>query len=448
MPEFRYIGINTRGKPVQGTLHADSRWQAKRRISELAAELGLSVRSVQQRATYWYKVRRRDNARPIRGEQRAFSKEELETALVRMGFQVLAVRRKLVEWPARVPTGDIVVFMRICADLLREKIPYDDVLSLVAHDLQNRTLREAVREIQKDLRLGKDGRQVYSKHEKVFGRFTSYMMALASTSGNMVEMYENTAKLLERNAALKKNIRSVIYMPTIVLVSILLTTVFYLMYIFPKLTEMLVRYDIPLPPLSKATMDVGHFLLHNWIWLLVATALPTIGLIRYLRTDRGRYLRDKWILRVPVVGSLLHKMSIEVFCRVFHSMYTGSGDNISVIRTAAESCRNSYIENEIKSTVLPLMLKEGRGFVESLEKTRAFTRTALYRLRSGEESGTIRDAALQLADYYERETSYRMTRVVELINLVVSIVVTLLIVILTLISSEIGFIKPPSPFAR
>jgi type IV pilus assembly protein PilC len=448
MPEFRYIGINARGKPVQGTVHADNRLEAKRRISELASELGFSIRTIQRRATYWYKVRRHDHAKPIRGEQKAFSKEELETALVRMGYQVLAIRRKLFELPGRVPTGDIVVFMRICADLLREKIPYDDVLTLAAHDLENRQLREAIREIQKDLRLGKEGKQVYGKHDKVLGRFTAHMMALASTSGSMVEIYQNTAKFLERNEALRKNIRSVIYMPTVVLISIILTTIFYVVYIFPKLTEMLVRYDIPLPPMTKATMDLGNFLQNNSLWLLLGAAVPVVALVHFLRTERGRYLRDKWVLKIPVIGPMLHKMSIEMFCRIFHAMYGGSGENISVIRTASESCRNTYIEKEIKNIVLPLMLKEGRGFVESLEKTKVFPRTALHRLRTGEESGTIREAAAQLADYYERETTYRMTRIVEWINLTVSIIVTLMIVVLTLISSEIGFIQPPSPFSK
>lgn len=448
MPEFRYIGINPRGKPVQGTVHADSRWEAKRRISEMAAELGLTVRAIQRRATYGYKVRRRDGTKAIRGEQKAFSREELETALVRLGYQVVAVRRKFFELPAKVPTGDIVVFMRICADLLREKIPYDDVLTLAGNDMPNRALREVIREIQKDLRLGKEGKQVYSKHEKILGRFTAQMMALASTSGNMAEIYENTTKFLERAESLKKNVRSVLYMPMIVLISIILTTAFYVAYIFPKITEMLVKYDIPLPPMSKATMDIGHFLQHNAVWLILAVVIPAAALTRFLRTERGRYLRDKWMIRIPGVGPLLHKMSVEVFCRIFYAMYSGSGENIAVIRTAVESCRNSYIEREIKETVLPLMLKEGRGFVESLERTRAFPRTALQRLHSGEESGTIRQAAQQLADYYERETSYRMARIVEWINLSVSIAVTLLIVLLTLVSSEIGFIKPPSPFSR
>jgi len=90
------------------------------------------------------------------------------------------------------------------------------------------------------------------------------------------------------------------------------------------------------------------------------------------------------------------------------------------------------------------MLREGKSFTECLEKTDVFPPNAINRFRSGEESGTLRKSALQLADYYEKETTHKMSRVVDFINLGVSILVTLLILILTLISSEIGLVSPSS----
>jgi len=164
--------------------------------------------------------------------------------------------------------------------------------------------------------------------------------------------------------------------------------------------------------------------------------------MRFFQTQKGRVMLHRFIISLPVVGSLLHKSSIEIFARVFHALYSGSGENINVIKTAASACRNSYIEQKINDEVLPSMLREGRSFTECLEKTGVFPANAIHRFRSGEESGTLRKSALQLADYYEKETTHKMTRVVDFVNLGVSVLVTILILILTIISSEIGLVSP------
>jgi type IV pilus assembly protein PilC len=167
-----------------------------------------------------------------------------------------------------------------------------------------------------------------------------------------------------------------------------------------------------------------------------------VALGLFFRTPRGRYLRDRFIIRIPVIGSLLHKTSIEIFARVFYALYSGSGENIPVIRVAAEACRNTYIERQVKEVVIPMMLKEGRGLVESLERAEIFTVTAISRLRSGQESGALRNTALQLANYYERETSYKMKNVVELINVIISMLIMVVMTALTLVSSETAVVRP------
>jgi type IV pilus assembly protein PilC len=214
------------------------------------------------------------------------------------------------------------------------------------------------------------------------------------------------------------------------------------MYIFPQMTNMLLKYKIEAPPLTKACINFSDFLQHNSVWLLLGIIIPVFLLARFYKTPKGRVFFHRIILSLPVVGSLFHKSSIEIFSRVFHALYSGSGENINVIKTAAEACRNAYIEQKIKDVVIPTMLREGKSFTECLEKTEVFPANAINRFRSGEESGTLKESAFQLANYYEKETTHKLTRVVEYINLSVSVAVTLLILMLTVISSEIGVVSP------
>ena len=365
-----------------------------------------------------------------------------------MGYQIIYVRRKLLDIKGGVPVQDVVIFIRLCADMLKQKFPYDEILQILSNDTENKTLRESIREIHKDLKLGKEGYQVYGRHSNVFGKFATHMLVIATTSGHMEEVYMSTAKYLERDLEFKKSLRSALFMPMIVFVAIILTFLFYIMYIFPKTSGLLTKYNIEVPPMTKASMILSTFLQNHFLVLSALVVIPLAIAAYYFRTPKGNIVFNRIIIGLPVIGSLVHKSSIEIFSRILHALYSGSGDNINVIKTAAEACRNSYIEKQVKEIVLPLMLREGKTFTECLAKTGVFPANALNRFRAGEESGTVRESALSLANYYEREISYKMTRVVDWVSLNISILVTLLIIIITLISSEVGFVTPTSMGGR
>ena len=447
MPEFRYQGTRASGRAVQGILNARSRREAKKRIQDICLRQHIQLTALHRKSTYTYKVQRgRD--KPVQGEQRAFCKEEVENGLRRLNLHVIRVGRKWLDFRLKPPSKDLVLFVRICADLLRERLPYEEALSLLVGDTQNRALSETIKEIQQDLKDGKDGQAVFGKHADVLGRFTAYMLSVASTSGNMAEIYDSTAKFLERNQEFKRSLKSALVMPSVILLALTAAVAYYVGYVFPATAELFVRFEMELPPMTRVTLGVSGFLRDNLVWLGPAFLGSIVSVGLFFRTPSGRYHLDRQIIRVPVIGPLLHKTSIEIFARVFHTLYSGAGENIAVIRVAAEACRNRYMEAQIVGVAVPMMLKEGVGLVESLERTGVFTATAISRFRSGQESGSLRHAALQLADYYERETSYKMKNAVEMVNVAISVLIMAVMMGLTMVSSETAMIKPKNPLIR
>ena len=441
MAEFRYQGVYVSGRSVQGVLNAETMKEAKSRVAKIAESRHFRVTALQKQVAFTYKVRK-GAEKPVQGEQHAFSKEEVEAALGRMGYQIIRVQRKLFDFRMKPPFSDVVSFIRLSADLLREKLPYDEVLQMMMNDVTSTSLKETIRDIQKDLRDGKDGEEVFGKHEKVLGKFAAHMLGVASKSGSMVEIYETAAKFLERDQQFKKDIRSALVMPAVTMVALFGAVAFYIGYVFPKTAGLFTKYNFELPPMTAATLQLSDFLQQNWFYLLGGLVLLGGVVFQIVRTPRGRLFVDRWMIRIPVVGGLLHKTSIEIFSRVFYALYSGSGENMEAIRIGAEACRNKYMEGRIKDVALPMMLKDGRGLVEALEATGVFTDTAISRYRSGSETGTIRKTALQLAEYYERDTSYRMKSVVDFINVNVSIIIMIIMIALTIVSSETATIKP------
>jgi type IV pilus assembly protein PilC len=444
MVELKFTALKPNGQAITGTVTAGSGTEGKRKIQKLVEKNKLKLNDVQKKSTYLYRVRRGKD-KPIRGEQKAYTKKEVEEALSRLGYNVLSVNKKLLDIQRKPPHNEIVTFVKISAELLNQKLGYGEILTLLTNDTQNATLRNTLKEIGNDLKKGADSEATFLKYQNIFGKFTAYMLGLASKSGNMAEIYIATAKFLERKQEFNKSLRSALITPMVTLFVLFLAVVFYVGYIFPETAKLFVRFGIELPPMTAFTLKISDFLIAN-PWLIAGVMfIPPIALFQFVKTKKGKLLFDEYLLKLPVIGSLIHKTLIEVFCRVFYTLYHGSAESIEPIRIAAEATGNSYFEQRIKNIAIPLMLKKGVGVTDAFEASGVFTETALSRIHSGEESGTIKNTALQLANYYESETVFRLKNLIEIIQVTIAMIIMIIMIALTLVSAETATVRPKTP---
>jgi len=444
MAEFRLTAVSPKGKLIKSEFEADSKRQAKNRVEKLSRKNGFEVKSIDKKQTFQYKVQKGAKD-PVTGEQEAYTKEEVEKALVKLGYKVIRINKKWFDFKGGVPQSEVVTFISLSADLLNQQLSFDEILDLLYEDTTNKRMKETIATIQKDLKDGKEGDEVYSKHEDVFGEFAAYMLSVASTSGNMAQVFESTAKFLERDAEFKSNLRRSLLMPAITVLATIGVILFYVGYIFPATAEAFVDMGIELPPMTAATLELSYWLQANWIILTLSFVIPIASAWYYFtQTPQGQLWKDKNIIKIPVIGDLMHKTSIEIFARVFYTLYSGSGQNIEVIKVAAEACRNKYMEKQIKEVAIKMMLKEGAGLIESLKATGVFTDTAISRFKLGAESGALKQNAKQLAQYYETQTTYKMDTVVDMISLGVNLFIMIALIAITIVSAESALVKPKS----
>lgn len=444
MIEVRFTAQKPNGQILSGTFTEPSFSDAKKKIQKLAEKNQLKIQKIEKKVSFIYKIKKGKD-KPIVGEQRAFNKEEVENALRKLGYEVISINRKLFDFNLKPPQQEIVSFVKISAELLEQKLPYSEILTLLINDIQNKTLKETLKQINSELKKGADSETTFLRYQSVFGKFTAYMLGLASKSGNMAEIYKATAKFLERQQEFRKNLRSALITPLVTLFVLFLAVIFYVGYIFPETAKLFVKFKIELPPLTASTLVISDFLMNNMLLVFLAIITPPIALWQFAKTKKGKYLVDKYLLKIPVMGPLIHKTLIEVFCRVFYTLYSGSAESIEPIRIAAEAAGNEYFESQIKNVAIPLMIKRGAGITESFEASGVFTETAISRFHSGEETGTIKNTALQLANYYESETVYRLKNIIELIQVFIAMVIMIVMIGLTLVSAETATISPKPP---
>lgn len=445
LKEFRYQGIKLDNKAlVKGSVYSHNKNGAKNQIQSLSKQHKFNIVKIEPKKTFLYSALN-STGKKINGEIESFTKEEVRNVLENLKYSKIKIQPKLFDFHFKPPFQEIVMFISMTSDMLKENMKYDDILKILSNDIKNKTFKTTIKNISRELRQGKDGESVFNKYSDIFGKFTSYMLGLASKSGNMSEIYKSISLHLQRQAQFKKDMKSAIFMPMVTVGFMALAFGYYFFKLFPQTTVMFTQFGIELPPLTKFTMGAVTFMKQYWYAFIITGIAPIIYFAVKWSSEKGKIARDKLLIKLPVIGILMHRMAIQVFFKVFSIIYTGSGNNIEIIQIAAEACGNKYMETRIKNITIPMMLKSGKGLVDALEESAVFNDTVISRLNAGAASGSIKNAATQIANYYEKDTEYRLKSIINLMDLLTAAFIFISMIFLILISAESAMVRPKSP---
>lgn len=436
--EYRIQARDQTGKVTQRFIYASSYFQARKKAKTITELNRATLVSLKRKKNYSYAVRRGN--KEITGVQNSFSRQEVISALERLGFKVRFVRRAF-EFKMAAATGELVSFIATSAKLLEQKMPYVEVLRIMANNVRDNYLKAALRDVLQDLKNGVDSKDAFVRQGKVIGEHTALMLGIASKSGNMTSIFQSVAQLVERQADFKKGLTSSLILPAVTSLTLLGAIGFYVIYLLPEMAEMLSPLTSKMPPLTQATLEFSAFIQEHFALLLVLSLSAIGGFYAYLFSPAGRMAFHRLVIRVPYVGRILRNTSVEIFCRVLGIVYTSSGENIDAIRIAGEASGNRFLDKQVKTIAVPLMLKYGTELAHALEQTTFFPDMVVSRFRTAGETGDVKSTSTQLADFYQMENQYSMKNLVSFIEVSISVIIMLALVFLTYLSSETATIR-------
>jgi len=391
-----------------------------------------------KKKTFVYRVRK--GAKVIDGYQTAYSRQEVLQSLRRLGFEIKYVRRHY-EFQGRASSKEIVSFVTTSARLLEQKMQYSEVLNIMVNNTRDSALKGAIRNIILDLKNGIDSRDAFIRQKKVFGEHVAIMLGIASKSGEMTSIFKSVAILVERQAEFRKGLISSLIMPAVTSITVIGAIAFYAIYLVPKMMHMLGPLMATTPPLTQMTLEFSEFLKDNYVWMSIFSCLLLAGFYAYLLTDNGKLMRDKFIVQIPYVGNILRNTSTEIFCRVFGIMYSSSRENIEAIQLAAEASGNSYMAYRIRTVSIPSMLRYGTELSKSLDAAGFFPELFISRFNTASETGTVKETALQVADFYQLENQFAMKNLLTFIEIFITVIIMAALIFLTILSTETASIN-------
>ena len=371
--------------------------------------------------TYAYQARDA-SGRIVTGIQDAINEDNAVTSLMSRGLMVLSLQKKADASKARkkawtVKETDTVLFTRQLATMIEAGISLVQALTALyeqSDPKRQRNLRQVISDVTTRVQGGETLHESIAKHPRVFNRLYVSMVKAGEHGGLLAEILDRLAGFLEASARLRKKVKSAMTYPVIVVCIAFSITTFLIVRVVPIFGEIFKDFGAKLPAPTQFLIDVSDFIRGNWYFLALAIGGTFFGLRVFLRSKRGRQLSDRWKLKLPVFGPLVHKICMSRFSRTFAQLIRSGVPILEVLDIVGGSSGNHVIEASIRTVSEDV--EKGDNLSVALSKKKIFPPMLLRMVAAGEATGKIDSMLEKMADFWDEEIEAMLDALTSLIE--------------------------------
>lgn len=291
-------------------------------------------------------------------------------------------------------------------------------------------MAETLQAVTEDLESGRDLSGALRRHPKVFPPLLASMVQVGEGSGQLEEAFLQISRYLTREKETADQIRSAMRYPTFVVVAITIAIAVITLLVIPAFEKLYRGAGVELPLPTRVILGVSNFAV-NWWWAIgLGGVALLLGWRAYVDTEAGRLVWDKFKLRLPVVGSILHRATLIRFCRGFAMGYGAGVPLIQSLAFTAQAVGNAFIEQRLGR--LRHSVERGDTLTRSAAASEMFTPLVLQMLAVGEETGSVDNMLIEVAEFYEREVEYDVSRLASTIEPILIVVIGAMVLVLAL----------------
>lgn len=311
-----------------------------------------------------------------------------------------------------VKSDVVMAFSRQVASFLEAGISIIETLEIVREEIGSEPMRKVIDQMTQAIERGASFSDAVAAHPSVFPGFFRAMVRAAEFTGRLDEVLDQLAGYLERDIAAKRQVKSALTYPTVVLVVAIAAMIVMSVFVLPKFANMYRGLGAELPLPTRMLLGFTDFVTGSFI--TIGAVIGGVLLLTYLCIggQRGKRRRDRLAMRLPIIGNLYHLISIERFCRVLAALAKAGVPLPDAIGMSADSTNNSIFQKKL--LVVRDALVRGGGLSEPMFEAGIFPIAARQMIRVGERTGSLSHQLTRAAVYYEREVGFHMKRATEL----------------------------------
>jgi type IV pilus assembly protein PilC len=343
----------------------------------------------------------------IAGERLADNKAQMQVLLRRERITAGAIKEKGKEFAlpkfgtGRVPVKDIAIFFRQFSVMIDAGLPLVQCLEILATNQESVSFQKSLTGVRTTVEGGSTLSNAMRQHPKIFDDLTTNMIEAGEAGGILDTILQRLATYVEKAVKLKSAVRSALIYPVSVITIACLIVGALLKFVVPVFATMFTSMQVDLPLPTKIVIGLSNFIGRFW-WVFLLALIGLVVGIKYMRsTQRGRFLFDKMLLKLPVLGPVLRKIAVARFTRTLGTLITSGVPILEGLAITARTSGNAVLEVALMK--VRKAVEEGRTIVDPLRESGVFPNMVTQMIGVGEATGAM-DAMLQkIADFYEDE---------------------------------------------
>ncbi|MGW4271959.1 type II secretion system F family protein [Streptomyces seoulensis] len=339
-------------------------------------------------------------------------------SLTRQGYEVRSVKaagRGLLHLELTTKKIDLVElsnFSRQMGAFIKAGVPLLDALEIIRAETRDKKLGKVLVDVMDSLRFGESFAVAMAAHTAALPPFYVSVLRSAEATGELDVVMAQLARYIERDVEGRRSIRSALTYPCLVMGLAVAVVLVLVIFVLPRFKVFFASFHAELPLPTRILLGFTDFVTAWYPVIVGVVAALVAALAAGVRTERGRALRDRFLLATPVVGDVVRFMVIERFCRILTSMIKAGVPITEALALATSGANNLVYERSIGKARIEML--EGGGISGPIARTKLFPGAVTQMMRVGEETGTLDEQLENVSEFYEKELQHKLKRLTSL----------------------------------
>ncbi len=343
-----------------------------------------------------------------KGETEAPGEAAVQAQLRRMQIKPTKIKKKPKDLfenvsflQPKVQSADVVVFSRQFATMIGAGLPLIQCLDILQSQQENKTFKKILKEIKEKVEAGSTLAEALGKYPQTFDDLFVNMVAAGETGGILDTILDRLSAYMEKAMKLKKQVKSAMTYPVIVLIIAVLVIGVILVFVIPVFEKMFADFGGALPAPTQIVVSLSRFVKGNILYMIGAVVAFVFAFRRFYKTEKGRVLVDDYMLKLPVFGMLLRKVAVAKFTRTLGTMVSSGVPILDALDIVARTSGNKTVESAIFK--VRWAISEGQTMAGPLAESGVFPSMVCQMVAVGESTGALDAMLSKIADYYDDE---------------------------------------------
>ena len=318
-----------------------------------------------------------------------------------LGAKPKDIQLKIPGFGGGVAEKDLVVFTRQFSTMINAGLPIVQALDVLSQQTQNKTLAGIIKKIRSDVEGGDTLTDAMRRHTKVFDNLYVNMVQAGEIGGIVDTILNRLCAYMEKAMGLKKKVKLAMVYPIAIVSIAVLVVVFLMIFVIPTFSKMFAEFGQTLPAPTQIVINLSDFTKKYVFYFVPAFIGAIIAFKQYYKTPPGKLSVDKFMLKAPVFGPLIQKVSVSRFTRTLGTLITSGVPIIDALNITARTAGNKIVELAVLSIVEKI--KEGQTIAAPLSEKKVFPPMVVQMISIGESTGALDAMLSKIADFYDEE---------------------------------------------